>query len=198
MRNLWREALRLSRSDWKILLAGLLIGLGLGAGILGMTGAGGEAIADFLRVSGESISIMPEVNDPAPDFELENLSGEIVRLSDYRGSPVLLNFWATWCGPCRVEMPVFQQYQDEPGSDLVVLAVNFDEPARDVQAFVDEFGLSFPVLLDPGAKVNNLYRVRSYPTTLFIDPEGVIRYRHFGAISERQIEQYLGELGVLQ
>ncbi|MCW5875803.1 MAG: TlpA family protein disulfide reductase [Anaerolineales bacterium] len=137
----------------------------------------------------------PEVGARAPDFALQNLQGETVRLSQLRGEVVLINFWATWCGPCRLEMPAIQARYNHGG--FTVLAVDFAEPADLVQAFVDELGLSFPILLDPAGEVQEIYRVRGYPSTFFVDPQGFIRHFHIGEMSEQILDNYLAEMGVL-
>ena len=109
----------------------------------------------------------------------------------------MLNFWATWCSPCREEMPAlearFQRYRDQ---GLVVLAIDFDEPLEEVRAFRDEFGLTFPVLMDPGAIIQQLYRVRGYPTSYFVDRSGTIQVQHIGVMSEDQLDEYLVQMGV--
>ena len=128
----------------------------------------------------------------APDFELLDLDGNINRLSDFRGNIVLINFWATWCGPCRKEMSTFQaQFEDTAGEGFAVLAVNDDEPEDLVRFFIDGLDLTFPILLDPGAKVQELYRVQRYPASYFIDPDGVIRYIHLGLLTDKQLDDYL-------
>jgi peroxiredoxin len=131
----------------------------------------------------------PEVSAHAPDFTLQTLDGETVSLSDLRGQMVLINFWATWCGPCKLEMPIIQaRYNDR---ELVVLAINFNENAERVQMFVDDLELTFPILLDPGGSIQELYRVRGYPTSYFVDADGVIRILHIGDMTEETIDQYL-------
>lgn len=111
----------------------------------------------------------------APDFTLPALEdGRPLRLSDFRGRAVVINFWATWCPPCRVEMPALQQAQrDMP--DVVVLGVNQQESADIVSRFMREQGLDFPIALDTAGEVNRVYRVRALPTTCFVDRSGVIR-----------------------
>jgi cytochrome c biogenesis protein CcmG/thiol:disulfide interchange protein DsbE len=136
----------------------------------------------------------PEVGAPAPDFTALTPQGDRVSLSDLRGQVVLINFWATWCAPCRVEMPAIQARYNRGG--FTVLAVDFDENAELVQAFVDGLGLSFPVLLDPGGEIQNLYRVRGYPTSFFVDADGIIRVFHIGDMSETELDNYLSHLGV--
>jgi cytochrome c biogenesis protein CcmG, thiol:disulfide interchange protein DsbE len=120
----------------------------------------------------------PQVGFLAPTFTLTNLDGQSVHLSDYQGQVVLLNFWASWCPPCRAEMPAIQQvYQNYRGQGLVVLAINAsyqDTPAA-MQTLLGSFAHSFPILLDKDSSVNRLYAVNSLPSTFFIDRQGTIR-----------------------
>ncbi|MBM3120646.1 MAG: TlpA family protein disulfide reductase, partial [Chloroflexi bacterium] len=140
----------------------------------------------------------PLVGSLAPDFSARSLDGPSIRLSELRGRAVVLNFWATWCAPCRAEMPLLDERSRawaERG--LIILGANFDEPEEDVRAFRDELGLSFPLLLDPGGEIQSLYRVIGYPTTYFIDAEGVIRAVHLGVMDEAQLDGYLADLGLV-
>lgn len=132
----------------------------------------------------------------APDFELVNIQGENVKLSDFRGKAVLINFWATWCAPCRLEMPAIQARYEQYSPDFVVLAVDNDESLEIVAAFVDELGLTFPVLLDPGADIQQLYLIRGYPSSFFVDANGVIKVVHIGIMTEGQLDGYLFEIGI--
>jgi peroxiredoxin len=139
----------------------------------------------------------PIVGAPAPDFELEDPQGEIYRLREQRGGVVLLNFWATWCGPCRVEMPALQdKYEQWREAGFTILGVNFDENAADVREFKEELGLGFPLLLDPGGRVQSLYNIRGYPSTVIVDAQGVIRIIHIGIITEGQLQDYLAQVGL--
>jgi thiol-disulfide isomerase/thioredoxin len=128
---------------------------------------------------------------------LKDLEGRPVKLSDYRGQVVLLNFWAVWCGYCLAEMPVFQaaydRYQD---SGFVVLAVDIMDRKASVVDYVREAGLTFPVLLDARGEASTQYRVRGLPTSFFIDQNGVIREKHIGPIDEAMLEDTLVQLGV--
>ena len=125
-----------------------------------------------------------ELGHYAPDFTLPDLNEEPVALSDWRGQIVLLNFWTSWCAPCRAEMPLLQALYEAYGDDgLVVLAINLGEEPERVAAFVADLGLSFPVLLDEKASVGTLYRVRAAPTTYFIDRDGLIRQRYVGPLT---------------
>ena len=180
------------------LLGGIL--LGLGVGIVIFFGFLREdltpKVSDFTQGS-EPLPV-PSLDAPAPDFELLSLTGESIQLEDYRGKFILLNFWATWCAPCRLEMPIFQSSYDNYAGKVIVVAVNNAEDPEDVRAFIDEFELTFVVLLDPEAEVQHLYQVYGYPTTFVIDHEGVIRVRHIGLISEGQLDGYLQELGIIE
>ena len=112
----------------------------------------------------------------APDFSLPALGGGTVSLRDFRGRAVVLNFFATWCGPCRAEMPDMQAlYAELQDRNLVVLGVNQAESEELVASFADAFALTFPIGLDSGREVGGLYGVRAYPTTVIIDGDGVIR-----------------------
>jgi peroxiredoxin len=186
----------LKRKDLIIILAGLFIGAGLGIVLFIAFDLGGSRSGLAQFTAGRSLSFSPAVGNPAPDFSLDDLSGERIHLADLRGKVVLINFWATWCGPCRLEMPALQVRAERFAPQMAVLAVNFDEPADQVQAFVDELGLTFPVLLDPGAEVQDLYRVRGYPTTYLVDSEGTVQFVHIGLMAEEQMDRYLSQLGV--
>lgn len=181
-----------------LLGAGLLIGGGLGVLLFFGFGPGLSWVSAWLgnQSGGQAPPQGPAVGYHASDFELNTLAGEPVHLSDLRGRPVVVNFWATWCGPCRDEMPLLEAAHNRYGDELAVLAVNYDEPQESVQAFVDELELTLPILLDPRARVQQLYRVRAFPTTYFLDDEGVIRFHHIGVLNEKQLTGYLNELGV--
>ncbi len=120
----------------------------------------------------------------APDFSLPTLGGGETNLSDYAGQVVLVNFWATWCPPCKAEMPDINAYYEARQDDgLVVLAVNAQEDAATVSSFIEATGFSFPVLLDSDGRVEQQYQVRSFPMTFVIDRDGRVVYIHNGLIS---------------
>lgn len=125
-----------------------------------------------------------EVGAPAPDFLLTAPNGELVALSDFRGKTVVLNFWATWCSPCRAEMPDLQAVFNERESedDFAVVGVDFGEPTGAVQSFIDEFDLSFPIAIDSDLSVAKHYGVRGLPASFFIDAQGIVRAVHLGAV----------------
>ncbi len=136
-----------------------------------------------------------EVGDKALNFTLLDLEGNPVSLADFEGQPIIVNFWATWCAPCRIEMPELQEaydaYQDQ---GLVILALNQDEPADVAKAyFVDEMGLTFTPLLDQNSAISTAYGNFGLPTTFFINAEGTIAIVHRGPMTYGQIEGYLSE-----
>lgn len=137
----------------------------------------------------------PQTGHPAPDFTLTTLDGEEITLRELRGNPVVINFWGTWCGPCRAEMPaieaVYNQYRDE---GLVVLAINDAEPPNLVNAFVTDLGLTFPIVMDPQREVQFLYMVRAFPSTYFVDREGVIQRAVYGSMTQPVIDGHVREI----
>lgn len=187
----------MTRRNWLFLAGGLAVGLGLGLVILfGVVGLTLPGLGGFLGEDENTPA--PAVGHLAPDFTLESLGGESLHLSDLRGQPVILNFWATWCGPCRQEMPLFQKTYRQHRPDLNVLAVNLGEERGPVKAFVDEYGLTFQVLLDPEETLTDLYQVRGYPTTFFLDGEGRIQVVHIGSLDETQLAGYLPKIGIVK
>ena len=132
------------------------------------------------------------VGDIAPDFELETAEGETVRLSDYRGKRVLVNFWATWCPPCRAEIPDMQKLYDN--EDVVILAVNMGETPDKVTEFVKEFEMTFPVPMDAESEVTGIYQVQAYPTSYMIDSNGRIQFMRLGAMNYDLMVQELEKM----
>ncbi len=128
----------------------------------------------------------------APEFSTTLLTGTVSGSKAVRGKVVLLNFWATWCGPCRTEMPFFQKLADaNKERGLIVLAVNNRETPETIQPFLDEYGLHFNIGLDRSGKINTQYEVRQYPTTYVLDRNGVILARQFGPFDEAALEAAL-------
>jgi peroxiredoxin len=137
------------------------------------------------------------VGSVAPDFTLKSLDGTNIRLAEQRGKTVLITFWASWCSPCRIELPHFQKLQRNLGKDkITVLAVSADSRLEDVTAFSKELALTIPMLFDPGLNINQLYRVRAMPTTFIVDSSGVIRNIHMG-FKESVLPLYEKELRAL-
>ncbi|NWG16348.1 MAG: redoxin domain-containing protein [Chloroflexi bacterium] len=132
--------------------------------------------------------------DLAPAFEAPTDGGETIRLADLRGQVVLLNFWATWCGPCRLEMPEFEAvFQARADEGFTILAVNNQETVEDVAGFRDEISLSFPLLMDESGDIQRLYGISGYPSTFILNREGVIIAQFFGPMTAEQISQAVGD-----
>jgi len=128
----------------------------------------------------------PPVPDPypAPLFGLTDLSGKVVSLSDFRGKPVLINFWASWCMPCLNEMPYIEEiYRERKSDNLVVLMINAKEPIEVVSKFAKGKGYTFTILLDSDGKANNAYQVFGLPSTYFIDTNGIVKYSYMGELT---------------
>jgi len=136
---------------------------------------------------------VPEIGKLALDFQLTDIDGQFISLSGFQGEPVLLNFWATWCGPCRVEMPYIQEVNNRRSEHgVVVLSINIGESLTRVEEFMRDYNLSFPVLLDFEGNVAERYNVGAIPTTYFIDSDGIIRDMQIGAFSSvAEIEDIL-------
>lgn len=175
------------------------------SGSFGGESVDGSAETDVLQTLSNSalnsITEVAESIDPAvglaegnraPDFTVMTVDGEPVTLSDLRGDIVLLNFWGTWCGPCRREMPEFQQaYQKLNEQGFEILAVSFDDTFDAISNFRDEFGITFPLALDDTGEINDAYGIQIRPSSFLLDEDGVIIIRHFGMMSESQIQEII-------
>ena len=138
----------------------------------------GLALAVFTATSMASSQLEGRT---APDFALKSSTGENLRLSEYRGDVVMINFWATWCGPCRQEMPLLDElYQLYERVGFSLLGVNIDDDSRRAMQMIDELGVNFPVLFDARKEVSELYEVEAMPVTVLVDREGNVRYVHHG------------------
>lgn len=142
----------------------------------------------------ESAVAAPIVGYRAPDFTLPTLGDEPFTLSEQRGQPVVMNFWATWCPPCRAEIPFFQEAARKYNGQVAIVGVDDGEPAALVSSFVRELGMTYPVPLDEDSAVSRRYRVNSLPTTFFVDREGVIQNIHIGIISNAVLEEQITQL----
>ena len=152
-----------------------------------------------LLISGCSSGSEPvgaEVGKLAPDFKLQNLNGQSISLSDFRGKPVLLNFWTARCPPCQVEMPYLQQvYEEWSDRGLVVLAIHIGKSIAEAKRFLQAHNLSLPVLLDTKGNTAQKYNITGIPTTLFIDKDGTIQVKIIGAFpSKTAIEKNLNKI----
>lgn len=155
------------------------------------------AVIVFALSPGSPLQPGPKMGKPVPEFSLQSLQGAEVGPADYLGQVVVVNFWATWCGPCQAEMPLFERMARSMRGQVVFLAVNDDEGFEEVRGFARRYALSFPVLLDPGGKITSRYFVNAYPTTFFIDAEGILRAKHIGSLDEESMVRYLKAAGAV-
>jgi len=134
-----------------------------------------------------------KIDKTSPDFELETLDGTTIKLSDLKGKNVIINFWATWCGYCVLEMPDLQKLQDAyKDEDLLILAVNVGETKEVVQKFMEENKLNLTVLLDTDSSIANLYGLRSFPSTIAVNKNGEIVTGYVGMLTYSQMEKLYG------
>ncbi|WP_246203949.1 peroxiredoxin family protein [Pallidibacillus pasinlerensis] len=139
-----------------------------------------------------------QIGKMAPDFTLNTHNGNTITLSELKGKKVLLNFWASWCGPCEEEMPAMQKvYNELMGQDVEIVAVNMTigkETIESATQFVKQYGLTFPVPLDTKGEVMKLYEIYGLPTSYFLDSEGIIRAKFFGPMDEKFMKEELNKL----
>lgn len=152
------------------------------------------SIIDLAASAPETREIGLEIGKIAPGFSATTDSGASFRLADQRGKVVILNFWATWCGPCRVEMPEFEKaFNAFADQGLAIIGVNNAETAEDIAGFRDELSLTFPLLVDADAGVQELYGILAYPSTYVLDRDGVIIAQQFGPMTAQQISEFVDQ-----
>jgi peroxiredoxin len=162
-----------------VLGAGCLIG---GLALLWLGGL--PRMGDYVGYAIAAGRVAPEPGAIAPPFALETLDGGQVALDDLRGSPVVVNFWATWCGPCRVEMPDLQRLHEALGPHgLRVIGVNLDEPPETVTPWLDTLSITYTIALDRDGAVASTYRLRGQPQTVIVSPDGIVAHILYGAAS---------------
>lgn len=132
------------------------------------------------------------VGNRAPDFQTTTETGDVISLSNLRGKAVLVNFWATWCAPCRIEMPAFQQLFDQyADKGFVIVAVNNAEAVEDVIHFRNQLDLTFPLAMDRQGVIQDQFGILMYPTTFVLDQDGIIVARYYGTLTHTQIEEVI-------
>jgi peroxiredoxin len=131
----------------------------------------------------------PQVGSKLGDFSLQSITGETVRLSDYEGRPVLINTWAIWCPPCKAEMPLLNEYyQAHAAEGFVILAINAGDTQAEAAAFASQNSLQFPILLDPGTQLLDQMAIHSFPTSILIGRDGLVKAIHIGLLTQESIE----------
>jgi len=155
--------------------------------------------ADGVPIAGargvDNKGAQPAVGHPAPNFEMHLANGEKVTLNDLKGHPMIVNFWATWCPPCRREMPdLIKAYEAHKDEGLVVLEVNSAEAPVQVEAFIEQFGVTAPVVIDARNEVLGVYRTNGLPASFFIDKDGVIQAHWPGFLDAATLEELLAEI----
>lgn len=175
------------------LIGGIVLG-GIMAFLTVMWSSSPSSLPGF----GLSVTSIPDrvaVGAPAPEINGQTQDGKNIRLSALRGSVVAINFWATWCGPCRTEMPELEQamtrYSQLP---LVVLGVNAGEQADKVKSYMTEVGVTFDSVLDLDGTIIDAYEITAFPTTVWIDAQGTVRAKHLGPLTKDFIDRYVAEL----
>ena len=177
---------------------------GSGTGEAGREQSAGSSQADAKAAAGQGDSViefkpgMPiKEGVAAPDFTGELMDGTSITLSELQGKPVIINFWATWCGPCVKEMPAFERLKDDFGDKIGIIAVNCGDDAETVKDFVEENGYTFPVVLDEEYSISMLYPTNSIPYTVVLDAEGRVTHISTGALdADTMYERYKEALGV--
>ncbi len=137
--------------------------------------------------------VKPEVGYMAPDFAVKDITGKSVKLSDFRGKPVYINFFASWCDPCKQEIPELQKFYDKNKGDMVFLAINitFNDKVEDVNAMIEQNNITYPVLLDQDSKNGPAaqYQITGVPEHYFIDKNGIVRHKAIGPMTEDDLQE---------
>ncbi|MDO8261750.1 MAG: TlpA disulfide reductase family protein [Gallionella sp.] len=174
---------------YKLLIILGIVGLVLALVVAGLLLTRGDAGNEFFPKASS------EKKESAPDFTFKLLDGKDFHLSDYKGKPVLINFFASWCLPCREEMPVLEKIVHEYGpKGVVFLGIAIDDTEAKMKDFVARYSVTFPVGLDKTAAIQKSFGIYGIPTTYFIDKEGVINYSHSGSVTEELLQHELDKL----
>lgn len=177
-----------------VLYAAALACFGAGLVILVTAGLPDRTHAAALGLAAEGRAVAAEAGALAPPVVLAASDGGTVSLEAMRGQVVVLNFWATWCAPCRVEMPELQKVSEKFSGHVTVLGINTGEPAEQVRAWADSYALTFPLLLDTEGTAARDYRLRGQPTTVIVAPDGVIHAILYGPVDAASMEQTITSL----
>jgi thiol-disulfide isomerase/thioredoxin len=168
--------------------------LSTGLAIIGPGTNSGLSVQSVGIVDSGSVS----VSSASPIFSLPDISGNTVKLDEYLGKVVVLNFWATWCAPCKEEMPILDQYGLEHPYSVVILGIAVGDSEESVRSYIEEMNISYPILIDKTGVVGSVYHVVGYPTTYLLDAKGIIRGKYIGLMTPRILQQNLIPLGIDQ
>ena len=184
-----------------LIIAGAALGVGAGAALWFTPGSPtGTSIHSATALPNAPITAAPApiIGAPAPDFSLLDLRGRTLELSSLRGKAVLINFWATWCEPCREELPLLDRIAKKYPDGLSVIGVETGDPEDAVRSYIEALApTSITVLLDPSFAARDLYLVRGLPTSFFIDASGTVRQMKIGALDASEIDTILADMGVV-
>lgn len=181
-------------------LRNILTTIAVGAVIAGLVWfferpGGGFGASESITLTAAASGPAPRVGREAPDFQVQGLDGELLQLSDFRGHPVWINFWATWCPPCRAESPDIEAvYEEKRDQGLVVIALSIGESAGAVRGYAGRTGLTFTIGLDEGTAAAATYRIVGIPSHYFVDSDGVLRDWRIGSMSKKTMEEKVDEI----
>lgn len=196
-----RARQRFTRGLRRYLRPGRLVALGIAAGIIvgavfviqSLSGGAepGRIIEPVRNERTEGLGVRAEPGQLAPNFEAQDLDGNVMRLSDFQGKAVILNFWATWCTSCRAEIPALAQvYQERKNEGLQVLGIGWGERSvSTASSYMDDLGADYTILMDPDGSIGDAYRLRGLPVTVAIDKDGVIQKIVAGELTYRAFDQ---------
>lgn len=191
----WRQRRRIGVRDLLIVLG---VALAVVAVVIALSRSSGDEVG-FVEIESAKEGLpggpAPRLDRPAPDFRVALLDGESFALSEDGGEVTWIVFWATWCPPCRAEMPDIQRvWQEERQNGLTVLAVDVAEPSEPVRTFVERFGITFPIGMDISGRVTSIYRVPGFPSHYLVDRQGVLREIRIGIMSEAMMRDKLARV----
>jgi cytochrome c biogenesis protein CcmG, thiol:disulfide interchange protein DsbE len=174
-----------------LLIGGLGIGFLLGGLILWF---GTPRLENPLTV-GKSL---PKIGAQIPDFKVTDLKGNKVTGNSFQGKPLIINFWATWCAPCKLELPLLQDTAHKYEKNINLIAVDSDETGEVVKKYVAQNNYNLPVMMDESGEMSNAFGVHAFPVTFFIDEKGILQSIHIGQLDEKLIATYLNSIGITE